>query len=184
MIGGGVRRMVRLGFAGSRGVLLSALLAAVALSGCGFQPLYAKRTGESTAYNQGFPEVDVAQIPDRLGQILHNELLDRINPRGVAPRPRYRLEISASERRSDIVILRDSTATFAKFIVEARWRLIDLSSGESVTEGTNQRTSSFSISSSEYAILQAEKDARQRAATELAEDISLRLALFFDRLSG
>ncbi|MFX4220124.1 MAG: LPS assembly lipoprotein LptE [Thalassobaculum sp.] len=184
MTAGGARRIVRAGVAGARGAVVAALLASATLTGCGFQPLYAKRPAENTVYNQGFPLVDVAQIPDRLGQILHNELLDRINPRGVAPQPRFRLEVEASERRSDIVILRNSTATFAKFIVETRWRLIDLESNEPVTQGTNQRTSSFSISSSEYAILQAEKDARQRAATELAEDIRLRLALYFDRISG
>lgn len=167
-----------------RGAVAAALLASVSLTGCGFQPLHAKRSGESTVYNQGFPEVDVAPISDRLGQILRNELLDRINPRGVARNPLYRLEVAADERRSDIVILRDSTATFAKFIVEAKWRLVDLSTNEPVTQGTNQRTSSFSISSSEYAILQAEKDARQRAATELAEDIRLRLALYFQRAGG
>lgn len=155
-----------------------------ALQGCGFQPLYAKNPSENTVYNQGFPQVDVGPINDRLGQILRNELVDRINPRGVARTPTYRLDVSAKERRSDIVILRDSTATFAKFIVEVNWRLLDLQTNEVVTKGRNERTSSFSISSSEYAILQAEKDARQRAATELAEDIRLRLALYFDRIEG
>ena len=163
---------------------LALLLVGGAVSGCGFQPLYAKNPSESTVYNQGFPQVDIGLIPDRLGQILRNELLDRINPRGVAATPTYRLEVAAQERRSDIVILRDSTATFAKFIVEANWRLVDLKTNEVVTKGKNQRTSSFTISSSEYAILQAEKDARQRAATELAEDIRLRLALYFDRTEG
>lgn len=156
------------------------LLLGGALGGCGFQPLHAKRTA-SSAYNQGFPQVDVAPIPDRLGQILHNELLDRINPRGVAPAPRYRLDVAAKEYRSDIVILRDSTATFAKFIVEAKWVLVDLQTDAPVARGKNERTSSFSISSSEFAILQAENDARMRAATELADDIRLRLALFFKR---
>lgn len=167
-----------------RAGILAAMMAAGMLSGCGFQPLYAKRPTETTVYNQGFPQVDVGAINDRLGQILRNELVDRINPRGVARTPTYRLDVSAKERRSDIVILRDSTATFAKFIVEVKWRLIDLETGEAVTKGAHQRTSSFSISSSEYAILQAEKDARQRAATELAEDIRLRLALYFQRTAG
>jgi len=166
-----------------RAVSAALVLLAGLLAGCGFQPLHAKRS-TSTAYNQGFPQVDIAPITDRLGQILHNELLDRINPRGVARAPRYRLEVSAKERRSDIVILRDSTATFAKFIVEANWALVDLQTNAPVTRGRNERTSSFSISSSEYAILQAENDARIRAATELAEDIRLRLALFFRRVDG
>ena len=167
-----------------RVAIAAGLLAAGGLSGCGFQPLYAKNPTENTVYNQGFPQVDVGQIDNRLGQILRNELVDRINPRGVARSPTYRLEVAAKERRSDIVILRDSTATFAKFIVEVKWSLIDLQSNQVVTKGSNQRTSSFSISSSEYAILQAEKDARLRAATELAEDIRLRLALYFNRTEG
>ena len=155
-------------------------LALVWLAGCGFQPLHAKRTA-TTAANQGFPSVSIGLIPDRLGQVLRNELSDRINPRGVSATPRYRLEVSAREQRSDIVILRDSTATFAKFVVEAKWTLVDLETGAPAARGTNQRTSSFSISSSEFATLSAESDARQRAATELAEDIRLRLALFFNR---
>ena len=167
-----------------RAAVAAGLLAAGALSGCGFQPLYAKNPSENTVYNQGFPQVDVGQIDNRLGQILRNELVDRINPRGVVRSPAYRLEVAAKERRSDIVILRDSTATFAKFIVEVKWSLLDLQSNQVVTKGSNQRTSSFSISSSEYAILQAEKDARLRAATELAEDIRLRLALYFNRTDG
>lgn len=167
-----------------RAAALALLLTSGALSGCGFQPLYAKNPTESTVYNQGFPQVDIGPINDRLGQILRNELVDRINPRGVARTPAFRLDVSAMERRSDIVILRDSTATFAKFIVEVNWSLLDLQSNEVVTKGRNERTSSFSISSSEYAILQAEKDARQRAATELAEDIRLRLALYFNRTGG
>lgn len=164
-------------------VLVVALLCG-AVAACGFQPLYGQKAGAPSAQNQGFPLVQVGAIPDRLGQILRNELLDRINPWGVARSPRFRLDVSAKERRSDIVILRDSTATFAKFVVEASWTLVDLASGEPVARGTHQRTSSFSIDSSEFAILQAESDARLRAATELAEDIRLRLALYFRRTGG
>lgn len=174
-------RAARTGVIG-RGAFALMLLAA-SVAGCGFQPLYAKRS-ESAVYNQGFPQVEVAQLSDRLGQLLHNELLDRINPRGVARSPRYRLDVSATERRSDIVILRDATATFAKFIVEAKWSLVDKQTNAPVATGTNERTSSFSISSSEYAILQAEKDARRRATAELAEDIRLRVALYFQRAGG
>ena len=159
------------------------LFALLGLSACGFQPLHRSADGRAAA-QQGFPAVYVGLIPDRLGQILRNELLDRVNPRGEARSPRYRLEVAARESRSDIVILRDSTATFAKFSVEADWSLVDLTTNAPVTRGTLRRTSSFSISQSEFAILQAEADARRRAATELAEDIHLRLALFFKQSAG
>ncbi len=162
---------------------LGLVVVAVLLAGCGFQPLYGTRDTLRAA-QQGFPDVQVALISDRLGQLLRNELLDRINPRGVNRDPRYRLEVSAKETRSDIVILRDDTATFAKFSVEAQWALVDAETNAPVTRGTAQRTASFLISESEFAVLQAEADARRRATTQLAEDIRLRLALYFQRAAG
>ena len=50
--------------------------------------------------------------------------------------------------------------------------------------GRSRRIASYSISSSEFASLQAEADARRRVVTEIAEDIRLRLGLYFQRAGG
>lgn len=166
----------------ARAFRLGSILLLLAFAGCGFQPLYGSRDGtRAAAPTADMAAVSIGQIPDRLGQLLRNELLDRLNPTGEPSQPRWRLEVTLKEARSDTVILRDSTATFAKYTADARWVLLDSTSQAPVTRGRTRRTTSFSIVSSEFATLEAERDAQRRAMTEIAEDIRLRLGLFFRR---
>jgi len=152
------------------------------LGGCGFQPLYkARGDAKQSASVRTLAAIDIAPISDRAGQVLRNELRDRLTPRGTPARPRYRLEASLTETTSDVVILRDATATFAKYVARVKWTLVDLSSNAPALSGDVRRTSSFPIAASEFASLEAEKDARDRAMAEIAEDIRLRLGIYFSK---
>lgn len=48
-------------------------------SGCGFEPLYGDRAGE-TPTRLELAAVEVGPIPERLGQQVRNALVDRLNP--------------------------------------------------------------------------------------------------------
>ena len=164
---------------GRRAVIAWLLLA---VAGCGFQPLYG--SGPGGGEPAAVPEmaaIEIAPIADRGGQLLHNELRDRLMPRGRPGSPRWRLDLTLNEARADLVILQDATATFAKYTGDARWVLSDIGDGAPVLRGRARRTASFSISSSEFANLQAEEDARRRVVAAIADDIRLRLALHFRR---
>lgn len=151
------------------------------LAACGFEPLYARRGAGSAAAMPEMAQIAIPPIPDRAGQMLRNELRDRLTPTGLPGTPRWRLDVSLNETTTDLVILRDATATFAKYVGDARWVLVDLSNNAPATRGRIRRIASYSISSSEFASLQAEQDARQRVVTAIAEDIRLRLGLYFKR---
>ena len=47
--------------------------------------------------------------------------------------------------------------------------------------GASQSTTTFNIVESEFATISAENDARRRAGIEIADDIRLRLGLYFNR---
>lgn len=161
-----------------RRALLSLLLLPP-LAACGFQPLYGDRTSGGPVATPEMAQIAIPPIPDRAGQLLRNELRDRLTPTGLPDKPRWRLDVSLKETKTDLVILRDATATFAKYVGEAKWVLVDLASNAPATRGRATRRASYSISSSEFASLQAEEDARRRVVTEIAEDIRLRLGLYF-----
>lgn len=164
-----------------RAILLLPALT-LGLAACGFQPLYGTHSGTgSAAPTPEMALISIPPIPDRAGQILRNELLDRLVPTGQPAKPRWRLDVTLKETKSDLVILKDSTATFAKYVGDAQWVLVDLSNQSPATKGSVRRIASYAISSSEFASLQAEADARQRVATAIAEDIRLRLGLYFQR---
>ncbi|HEY9567907.1 MAG TPA: LPS assembly lipoprotein LptE [Thalassobaculum sp.] len=164
---------------GRRALLLPSLALLLLGAGCGFQPLYGNRASGGGVAAPEMARIAIAPIGDRAGQMLRNELRDRLTPDGVPGQPRWRLDVTLKETTTDLVILRDATSTFAKYVGDARWVLIDLETDAPALRGRSRRIASYSISSSEFASLQAEADARRRVVTAIAEEIRLRLGIHF-----
>lgn len=153
-------------------VLLPLLAAA-----CGFQPLYGGiGSGRDTA--NVLAEVEVTIIADRTGQQLRNELLDRLNPRGRPANPAYSLRVTLQESVQRLAIRRDDTPTLASLTLTAGFELVSLSQSEPVLSGSVRSVNSYDISQEEFATVSAERDARTRAATDLADGITARVAVF------
>lgn len=151
--------------------------ASALLAGCGFQPLYGDKE-YGAAGGQDLAAVKVNTIPDRNGQILHNFLLDRINPHGRPGSPLYSLDIQLTEQKSSVGIIKDSTATLGQLANSANYTLYDLKKRTPVHSGRSRSFTSYQIVQSQFATLAAEKDARERTLRELAEDITTKVAVF------
>jgi len=144
------------------------------LAGCGFRPLYGHSGGGNSA---ALARVKVDPIPDRMGQILHNLLLERLSPGGPTDRPVYQLSVSLSEGRQELAIRKDESATRANLTVTARFRLTLIDRPDlGELAGSAASTNSYNVLQSEYATLSAENDARNRALIALAEEIRLHVA--------
>ena len=156
----------------------SALLAALVLLGaCGFRPLYGSK--ERGAAAAELAAVEIKPIADRVGQQLHNLLLDRINPRGRPAEPRYILKIRLTQGIERLAVRKTAFSTRANLRLTAIFDLEPAAGGDSLVSGTSLAISSYNILNSEFATLTSEKDARTRATGQLAEDIRTRLAVFF-----
>ena len=59
--------------------------------------------------------------------------------------------------------------------------LVLASTGQQLTSGTSVSINSYNILSNEFATFSAEQDARERGLREIADDIKVRLAIFFQR---
>ena len=154
---------------------------ALALGGCGFQPLYGSKGKAGSDAVAHLASVSIGPIADRVGQQLRNALQDKLTPRGKPRKPLYRLDITLEETRSDLVILQDATSTFAKLRMGARYVLNDIATGRPLTRGKSESTTIFNIVESEFANRNAQSDARARAVSQISDDIGLRLGLFFRR---
>jgi LPS-assembly lipoprotein len=165
----------------SKTLYFSAFLWLVA--GCGFEPLYGAK-GQSVRVDAALNEIRINPIKDRVGQQLHNYLLDRLNSRGAPRHPRYILVVSASVSKTELGIERDETATRAKLSLTANFALHGAADRAVVFSGSSQSTNSFNIVDSDFATLSAEKDAIDRAARMVSEDIKTRLGLYLNRIGG
>ncbi|MBM3549405.1 MAG: hypothetical protein FJX54_20905 [Alphaproteobacteria bacterium] len=157
-------------------IALSLLLAA-----CGFEPMYGERGGAPSPATQAMAETRIALIPDRIGQELRNQLLDRLTPLGPPARPRYELVVSVSERLDNLGIARDDSATFGRLTVTATFTLRDIAGGRPVYAGQSKWTNGFTKVSSHFANLANEADARSRALREIGEDIRQQIGVHFSK---
>ncbi len=163
-----------------------ALIGAVAvlLAGCGFRPLYARGETDGASVNRHLAATTIELIADRQGQQLRNFLLDAMNPRGEPLRPRYRLTISLGESLQELALRRDETATRARVIMTAAFKLEGYANGEPLHQGNSRVVSSYNILAAHYATLEARENARRLAVEQISSDIKTRLAVFFSRAPG
>lgn len=160
------------------------ILAAVLLTAsCGFRPLYAPSGGDNAQAQvfafDTFRKMDIAQIPDREGQFLRNELIELMHPSGRARIVEYKLNISLTETKTGLAVRRSSDATRANLTATASYRLRAVGEEGSILIGTVKSTSGYNIFESEFQTLSAEKSARERALKDVAQQLRLRLATEF-----
>ena len=104
---------------------LLAGLAALALAGCGFQPLYGGSTAGGAKLAEVMKGVDITPIPGRVGQRLRNELIFANTGGGNAGPTRYRLDIAVKESVVDQLVQITGDATGQVYQLDATFKLID-----------------------------------------------------------
>ncbi len=168
------------------GVVCLLLGAAVALSACGFTPLYGRSETQALSPVDHMAAIRIEPLADRIGQQMHNLLRDRLNPYGQPRDPVYRLELAISEARQELGIRKDETATRANLILSASFTLHEIESDRLLLEGRTSSVNSFNILTDQFATDFSEADARGRALRELSDNIRVRLGIYFsaDRKSA
>src|ERR1700749_2473734 len=82
----------------------------LALSACGFHPLYGK-SGTGSGVSEKLASISIEQLRDRQGQEIHNALIKTITPAGPPEHPRYRLLVAYSVQENQAALATDETAT-------------------------------------------------------------------------
>lgn len=162
-----------------RSLLLASGGALASLAGCGFRPLY--RQGSTADAVPQFAQIAIAQPEDRVSQQLRNFLLDMLTPRGTPDRPRYLLEYRVSESIGSVFVTRSEEITRNNLQITVTCNLRDYQSGVAVYSVSTSSQASYNLTVADYANLVSEKNARERALRDSAEQIRLRLGNYFDR---
>jgi LPS-assembly lipoprotein len=163
--------------------LVAVAVAALVLSGCGYRPVY----GEQSAATMGdgtrasLASVKVLGIADRRGQLLRNYLLDRMTPRGEPATPRYVLTVTTSESIRITDSRADGTATRADIVIVARYNLRDAASDLVVFTDRSDGLATYNLLTARFASVASEDEARRRVMEQIADQMSLQIALFLNR---
>jgi LPS-assembly lipoprotein len=151
---------------------------ALILAGCTLRPLYAG--GNSGPVAQALHNVQVNPIPGRGGWLVRTALVDRLGAQS-GDAVRYRLEVELDDDITGFGIRRDNAVTRERRTLRARYRLVDAQRGTVLLDATAGSDAGVDVVSSEYATVAAEETALEHLATELADQIVSRLALYASR---
>jgi LPS-assembly lipoprotein len=154
------------------------LLVLWSLSACGFKPLY-QATGEGAEITQELSFIDVAPIPDRLGQVMRNHLLTTLNTAGNS---KYELRIVLKQDSLGYGTRPDAAATQEQLTLTADVNLIDPATEQVLYSDSLFARTSFDLVLSDFSNVVQREDSAKRLAIEISERIHRRLALYFRNL--
>jgi LPS-assembly lipoprotein len=165
--------------------LLPLGFAACALSACGFQPLYGTG-GADPHIGQTLASIYVEQVPDRVGYTLRNSLLDLLNATGQAGGAAYRLKLTLKEDEESAVLQANTAITRYNYTLTAHYDLIAHDATSAVKSGDVSALASYNVAAAPYlyATVTAERDAKDRAASEIADRIRTQLAVYLHQTAA
>lgn len=160
------------------GIVVALVLGFALLGGCGFKPLYGV-TDEGGHVADELSYVAIPEKRDRLHQLIRNQLLSTMSPAGGPNGDRYRLEFVPRVDANNVVIEPDGDVSRRLYKLAVDYRLLDNGSDKVLHQGRTFSHLSYDRVRSEFANIEAEKDIRERASIQVADDIRTRLAAYF-----
>jgi LPS-assembly lipoprotein len=156
------------------------ILIPLLLAGCGFTPLYAKKSPEENS--KLFAGVKVETIPGRPGQILKIGLEDKLNANGVVPpSPAFRLTVTLVQSETPIGVSSDGTVSRYNVYLNSSYVLRRTSDDKEVTSGNINYVSSYNnLTNAYFSTYVSKGDAIKRGLGEVTELYRQRLATYLD----
>ena len=168
--------------------LLAVAALAALTAGC-FHPMYAEHTDGTPGLREKLMGVDLPPIAKanasreaRVGVEVRNALAFKLYGTATGMPPTHRLEIRFSSSKTSLIVDPNTGLPSSEnYGLDAQYNLIEVVSGRSVMTGTTFSRVSYDMPGSyqRFSRNRAVRDAEDRAANEIAENITTRLASFF-----
>jgi LPS-assembly lipoprotein len=168
--------------------LLAVTALAALTAGC-FQPMYAEHSDGTPALRDKLLAVEIPPVDKpnasrdaRIGVEIRNALAFKLYGSATGIAPTHRLVLRFGTTRSSLIVDPNTALpTSENYGIDAQFNLIEIATNKSVMTGTTFSRVSYDIPGSiqRFARSRAYRDAEDRAANEIAENIQTRLASFF-----
>lgn len=158
-----------------------AVITAPLLAACGnggFRPLYGSAGVGGANVSEKLAQVSIAKIPGRVGQRIRNDLIFQTTGGGDALPPEYRLDIAIQQSVTSTLVRQDGDAASQVYNLSASFKLTRLSDNTVALQGTSYSKAGFNRFTSIYSNVRARRDAEDRAATTVSEDLKSRIAAY------
>ena len=155
------------------------------LQGCGFEPLYADTSAMGARVGTNLSTIYVEPISQRVGYDLRNDLLDRLDATSNAANARYRLKLYVTELEEPVVFQPNTSITRYNYTLTAHYDLVARDVALPLKSGDVTAFAAYNVAASPYlySTVAAQRDAKNRAANDIAERIRIELAVYLRQVA-
>ncbi|MBN9673176.1 hypothetical protein JF539_22655 [Labrenzia aggregata] len=163
------------------------------LGGCQVRPLYGTSTGEfgsvPSPVAAELAAIDLDSISSRYAnddaaRVLFNELTFKFERGAATPPKKYRLQVLMDVSSAEVGVEEFADVPSAyTMTMNSTFVLSDLTTNETLLTGKTFKSASYDFSSQRFANRRALRDANERVAKAVADDIALRIAGYFSSKS-
>jgi LPS-assembly lipoprotein len=168
---------------------LVAVAALAALTAGCFQPMYAEHTDGTPGLREKLMGVEIPPVDKpnasreaRVGVEIRNQLAFKLYGTATGMPPTHRLVLRFQDSRTSLMVDPNTALPTGENVgIDAQYNLIEIATNKSVMTGTTFARVSYDMPGSyqRFSRNRAFRDAENRAANEIAENIATRLASFF-----
>src|SRR6201993_3015091 len=168
--------------------LVAVLALAATTAGC-FQPMYAEHTDGTPDLREKLMGVDLPPVDkpnasreSRIGVEIRNALAFKLYGNATGMPPTHKLVLRFSTTRASLIVDPNTQLPSSEnYGIDAQYNLVELATNKSVMSGSTFSRVTYDMPGSyqRYARSRAFRDAEDRAAQEIAENIQTRLASYF-----
>lgn len=158
-----------------RTAILAAGLA-VLLGACSAQPLYMMDPATGGSVQSALSGLEIATVETRVAQEVRNRLLFDLGISRSTTAPRYTMDLVVSDTESPLGVTPVESAPASNVTVTATYTVRDPASGDIVFRDTARASASYDLVNQVFANERAHRDAQNRAAIAVANDIRLQLS--------
>lgn len=162
------------------------LIVCLAVTGCGFRPLYGSNTPTSHKVQQHMHAIALGKVPPgKLGQLLSHGFETRFAALGKERAvPRYHLNLELREKIIPLIVRQDGSVSRYNIEHKLNMTLIADQTGEAVFSDKITTLTGYNTEDSDYASYVAQQSTQERSVNEIVKQATARLASFFSRHFG
>ncbi|MBL4894580.1 MAG: hypothetical protein JKY59_06900 [Emcibacter sp.] len=166
--------------------LLLVLISAVIISGCGFKPMYGQFSDGGGDLRDVMANIRVASITEqgrasRIGQVIRNDLLDRLTPFGETGSAEYILTVTFLIEEHGYGIREDESVTLQNLKLVTAFQLEDVATSKVILDSASRALVSYDLAQSDYSNMIARNAALKRLAQDVANQMATRIGAYFSK---
>ncbi len=156
------------------------------LTACGFRPMYGQFSDGKTDLRDVMANIHVEKIteegrPSRVGQVIQNDLMDRLTPFGESRSAEYILKVTFLVEESGYGIRQDESVTLQNLKLVTSFQLEDVDTSRVVLESAARAIVTYDLAQSDYSNMIARNAALKRLAEEVSNQMAVRIGADFSK---